>query len=293
LEIVERFGTAKIFARVRHVYERFSGARTCDAAPTAFAYFFRAAPAYARAQIRGVAEQIFRRGSCDTGVLVAAAKRRMTPALEQVAINLLNETDGRIADDAVRTLKEYGGAGARPALEDAFERWHRRWEGRVTELEADWRSSDGVPWDVYLEEDLCEALLEGTAWLNDDASLLRISGLCLSARCKMLMESRSNRLDGDKPIAVEPPRLPAGEPSFFVGDGTDVLLRSRDALRRRLALHAVGTAFVWEAGRDARLPGVQGTVDAVEPGEYFEDMRAYAETLGIRLTAHPYAWPRP
>jgi hypothetical protein len=41
------------------------------------------------------------------------------------------------------------------------------------------------------------------------------------------------------------------------------------------------------------LPGVQGTVDAVEPGEYFEDMRAYAETLGIRLTAHPYAWPRP
>jgi len=290
VDIIERFASPRIFPRVQSVFERFAPARACASAPTTLAYFYRVAPEYARAQIRSVAEQIFQSGSCDTGILPAIARRRITAALEQTAIEFVHEADGRVADDAVRMLKAYGSERAAHVLWDGFARWHRRWETRVTQLEAHWASRDGVPWDAYLEEDLREALTEGTAWLNDTASLHKIAALCLSARCKSMMNSGSERLEGDTLITVVPPNLPDGEPQFFVAARTYALLPSRAALRRWIALHAAGTAFVWEAGKHARLPGGL-TVDYVEPGEYFEGMRSYAEARGMTLTARPYAWP--
>ena len=81
IDRIERFATGRIFTRVRSVFERFKGARSCTLAPASLAYFFRVAPAYAQAAIGDVMKQVYAGGRCETGVLPAIAERRVVPAL--------------------------------------------------------------------------------------------------------------------------------------------------------------------------------------------------------------------
>jgi hypothetical protein len=68
---IERFATSRIVTRVRRIYERFRGARSCALAPAALAYFFRVAPACARTELVNALREAGEGERCETGVMPA------------------------------------------------------------------------------------------------------------------------------------------------------------------------------------------------------------------------------
>jgi hypothetical protein len=123
LERVERYASGRIADRVRKVYAQWPELHDCESGPVALAYFFRVDPEFARTEAGRVSEMISNGVDCDTGVLFAAAKRRMTPSLEIAAINALQDPMAYLQADAVRALGAYGSAKAQQPLWNAFDRW--------------------------------------------------------------------------------------------------------------------------------------------------------------------------
>ena len=280
IERIERFGSARIVNRVRRAYQRFPDARTCALAPPALAYFLRVAPAYARTQLPKIVTVIGNGEDCEQGLLPAVAERRMGPALEQIAITHLNHSDGWVVVDAARALLRHGTARAEEALWKAFEQWHNRWKGRVAELEADQRDSDYRTWEEVVEYELTHALTNGTAWRMNDAARSRPLALCLTNSCKGQVESDFADPGTSARLLVAPPRLPGGEPTFFVRDAGYAFLTSRAAMRSRMLLYAPGTSFVLSGSGwfpdDFWLPGE-------EDARHIAETRKYLESLGMKL----------
>jgi len=285
MDRVGRFASPRIFRRVRRVYEHFPSSRGCDAAPAALAYFFRAAPAYARVELGKVMEAVSRGETCEAGVLPEIARRLMLPTLEDAALRLLDGATGWMIADVSAMLRQYGTARAEAALWRAFERWRERWRGRTAKLEADLGKEGGVPWDEAVELQLAEALAAGKAWLMTGSSLARLTSLCLTGRCKETIEFSFRIHDVTPFIHIHAPDAPRGEPSFFVSDTTFGKARSREALRSWLLLHPPGTRFEWED--DRRGDEVAGLSDDLWlPGEadgYFEEVRTFAEQHGLKV----------
>ena len=98
------------------------------------AYFFRVAPAYARAEIGNVMKEVGEGGRCETGVMPAIAQRRMGPALEKTAISHLSHSEGWVVADAASMLQRHGSARAEAPLWQALDRWHTRWKDRAAKL---------------------------------------------------------------------------------------------------------------------------------------------------------------
>ena len=246
LDRIQRFATGRIVTRVRRVYERFKGARSCTLAPAALAYFFRVAPAYARAEIGNVMKEVGEGERCETGVMPAIAQRRMGPALEKTAISHLSHSEGWVVADAASMLQRHGSPRAEAPLWQALDRWHTRWKDRAAKLEMDQDSADGMPWEEENERYLTTALMEGTAWLLNEPSGRRLTSLCVTRLCKETVERAFRSSETNSNIAIYPSELPLGEPTLFAHEQTSVMLRSREALRRWLSLHEKGTTFTWK-----------------------------------------------
>ena len=280
LDRIERFATGRIVTRVRRVYERFKGARSCTLAPVALAYFFRVAPAYARAEIGNVMKEVGEGERCETGVMPAIAQRRMGPALEKTAISHLSHSEGWVVADAASMLQRHGSARAEAPLWQALDRWHTRWKDRAAKLEMDQDSADGMPWEEENERYLTTALMEGTAWLLNEPSARRLTSLCVTRRCKETVERAFRSSETNSNIAIYPSELPLGEPTLFAHEHTSVMLRSREALRRWLSLHEKGTTFTWEKN------GPPNFEDLWFPGEatrLFEETRSFVQSRGMKL----------
>lgn len=276
MDRIERFATGRIVRRVRRAYERFKGARSCTLAPASLAYFFRVAPAYARAEIDDVIREVYEGEQCDTGVLPAIAERRVSPALEETAISHLSHANGWVVADAAAMLQRHGSARAEAPLWQALERWHQRWKDRPVRLGTD---PGGIPWEEGNERHLTTALMEGTAWLMNESSARRLNALCVSLDCKGSIESEFRDPGSNPAITIFPSQLPLGEPRFVAHGNTSVMLRSREALYRWLSLHSKETTFTWQEilfGDDvAWLPG--------EWTGFFEETRSFVESRGMKL----------
>jgi len=110
LERVERYAGGGIAGRVQRVYAQWPELHDCESGPVALAYFFRVDPEFARAEASRVSETIYDGPDCETGVLFAAAERRMTPALEIATIDALDHPIAWLQVDAVRALGRFGSA---------------------------------------------------------------------------------------------------------------------------------------------------------------------------------------
>ena len=282
MDRIERFATGRIFTRVRRAYERFEGARSCTLAPASLAYFFRVAPAYAQAEIGNVMKEVYAGERCETGVLPAIAERRLVPALEETAIAHLSDANDWIVADAAGMLQQYGSPRAEAPLWQALERWHERWKDQAAKLEKDQRSSDVIPWEVAVESELTEALMDGTAWLMNESSARRLTSLCVTGDCRQSVEHAFRYPESNPSITVHAPALPHGEPTFFVQGNTFVRLQSREALHRWLSLHTKETTFTWQ-----ERSGWSGPDEVWLPGEaarLFEETRSFVESRRMRLT---------
>jgi len=280
IERIARFGSARIFRRVRRRYERFGAARGCDLAPAALSYFFRVAPKYARAELGKVMEEVSQGATCERGVLPPIAARRMLPAIEDAAIGVLHRSVGWVTADAAAMLQRYGTAQAEAALWRAFERWHGRWKGQAARLERDHLNPEGMPWDELIEHDLSRALKEGTGWIMNQSSMARLTALCLTRGCRESVDQALQSQTNNPVIMIHAPALPRAEPAFGVIHATYGFLSSRAALHRWLLLQPAGITLTWlEYGwlepDDPWLPG--------EAESYFEEARAFAESHGVKL----------
>jgi hypothetical protein len=284
MDRIGRFASPRIFGRVRSVYERFPSSRGCEVAPAALAYFFRAAPGYARAELTRVMDAVARDGNCEAGVLPEIARRRMLPAVEDAALRLLENAEGWVIADVTAMIKQYGTPRAETALWRAFERWHERWKDRTAKLEADQGKEDGLPWDEAVERDLSEALATGTAWLMTPSSLARLRSLCLTSRCKDNVESWVRLGDTTPGIRMRPPAMPRAEPRFVLADTTFGMVRSREGLDHWLMLHPAGTEFEWQD--ESRFEEDAYFDDLWLPGEAarcLEEVRTFAARHGMTV----------
>ncbi len=280
IERIARFGSARIFRRVRRRYERFGPARGCDLAPAALSYFFRVAPKYARAELGKVMEEVSQGATCERGVLPPIAARRMLPAIEDAAIGVLHRSVGWVTADAAAMLQRYGTARAEAALWRAFERWHGRWKGQAARLERDHLNPEGMPWDELIEHDLSRALKEGTGWIMNQSSMARLTALCLTRGCRESVDQALQSQTGNPVIMIRAPALPRAEPAFGVIHATYGFLSSREALHRWLLLQPAGITLTWlEYGwLEPDDPWLLGEAEG-----YFEEARAFAESHGVKL----------
>jgi hypothetical protein len=244
IDRIERYATGSIGSRVKRVYERFPGARTCGAGPVALGYFFRVDPEYAATEAMRVFDTIGRGPWCETGVLPAIPihpARAIHPALEAFAIDRLRDADAWPVADAAQMLTREGSSAAKIPLLQAFERWRPQWEGRAAQLEV--AHPDGVPWDEGLEGVLSESLLEGIAWHLDRPEFERLRALCVTDYCRYRVDSGADESDS-LVIYVHAPTFKSPEPQF---DVAGVRTWSRQSLRRHLATFPPGTVFTWRA----------------------------------------------
>jgi len=199
--------------------------------PLALVYFFRVEPEFAKIEAGRVSEQIYDGPTCESGVLFAAAERRMTLALEIAAIDALDHPIVWLQVDAVRTLGAFGSANAQQPLWDAFEQWHRRWR----DFGRKWPRLPGneITWDEALGNSFAEAMARGRAWHLDQQSLARLRALCLTWGCDFATKAVEQAVS-DRYIYASPRRSLDQGPSFGV---SYLVTRSRPSLMTGIRPH--------------------------------------------------------
>lgn len=273
LERIERFASARLARRVRRAYERFPDARTCSLAPLAMAYFLRVDPAYAQTELPRALRALDGGERCADSLLLATARVRVSPALEDSAVGLLMRDPTRWAGHAAAMLRFYGTARAQGPLWRVMERWHEEWTNRTSKSAVAAVDADGgIPWP---EMAVGVALLYGPGWRMDDDSMGRLQSLALTEDLKRQVEYELGAEKVKPKIGAIPPRLPLEEPRFIIWETSRTVLTSRDALGESLLLYPPGTSFRWHSVPDVWLPG--------EVASLFESARAVLERHTMSL----------
>jgi hypothetical protein len=180
----------------------------------------------------------------------------MGPVLERYMLAYLMHRDVFIKKTAAHSLSETGSPEALGALWDAFNYFHKYWNGRQVELAL---NDEGVA----LEVELRNAIARGRHWLATEPDLRMIESMCASERC--LHESQEDLRAWQPPLRIE------------LGGGSDGIrgtvaqyfnLQTADAVKEKLGQFPKGTQFVLKA-RDG---SVQGTA---------AEIRRYAAERGL------------
>lgn len=213
MDRIERYGSAAIAGRVRRAYTASVDAHECSIAIPALAYFFRTDPAFAAGEFDAI-----RRGTApasegcraewrvDLASLIA--KRRPSPALDEVAGRLLLSDDAEAAVSAGEMLAEFGSPAARALIWRGLESWQRRWSAEQLRALA---SADPSTWESVLEERLVRALHIGKEWSLQAADYDRLAAGCRRWACRYAVKDLRDeavswigyplisRADGDRP----------------------------------------------------------------------------------------------
>jgi hypothetical protein len=257
---VERYATAALASEAESVLIGDPAAWSEDHVSALIPYLLRVSPGVGVQKLEaafGTVELARRRARLLDGI----AARQGSPAIEQLAVRLLDHPSPEVADEMARLLSTHGSASAADALFARLEAFHRQWKGRAAALVPSRVRDNPNQAQVQLESRLLDALTCSPAWRLDQVGAERL-------RTLVVTEEGARRAAHYQP-APEPGVLAwlswSGEVSLRV-DGC--ALRDLAQLRAKLAQYPTGTAFHVETmvggvpPQDELLAEVRGLVEA-------------------------------
>ena len=263
LQLIGRYATPSIFPQVMAIAGPRVERLPCQAQAAFLIYAARSDPLQGAAMLDRLLKQP---KGCALMTLSEVASRQMTPEIERLVIERLNDSDPQTAAGAAGILGRYGSAEAEPSLWDRLEKWHADWAGRASELP----DGSGIALrnglETALESALIDALGAGQAWFAGPDDLARLAGLCVSSGgCRRVQEITAQ-------AAATPNVNVYGSPDGRRGSVAQYQVDSIGSLKRKLAQFPEGTQFTWLFSGDQR-----------DGASVLADLRAFLKSHGMTI----------
>ncbi|MBD0325592.1 MAG: hypothetical protein ICV68_04135 [Pyrinomonadaceae bacterium] len=265
--LVSRYATDAIFPRVKATFSNKIGKLACAIQTPLLAYFLRVDPSYGIEALRQALAARSNTG-CYRSELANVAQLYWHPDIEQVALAHLDDRSAEVIAQAATVLGEHGSTEAEQPLWDALERWHERYNGRVSQLRSEMRKNDAIVDPSMVELSLLRALGAARAWLTDAQGLKKIQQLCITEQGQQQAASLLHQWNTNIVItfSLEDDGIEAASVAQYQ-------LPSLAALKDKLAQFPRGTSFEWnpiygEGKRGARV---------------FSELQAYLNEHGMKL----------
>ncbi len=246
LPLAARFGTVQLAEAMREL--RLRRFRSCDPQQEIVKYFARQFPAAegeGRETLRLAMRSTEGRG-CTRGLLALVGRVVWNEAVQEAALEALNDPDVETAKNAAIILAEQGDATVEESL------W-RRLEQAVPEL----------------AESLIIAIGSARSWRLDDGRRKRLVAFCQSPHCR----ERWAGGGAEEVLMIDVSNGGVIYPAAFRVDG--FAARTMEALKQKLLQYPAGTTFRW-------CPQESNPIDSFSPGTREEMFRDLAGYLGRR-----------
>ena len=269
--LIERYGSPNIFSRVRALLNDRVGNMACYEQSRLLAYALRIDPSGSVELIRRAVTARGKENSrCYPNVFRAVGELHISPELEKLAIEFLDDADPEVVIDAVAMLGSHGSADAEEALWRRFEKWHREWNGREQELKVDFHDDSPIQLQRGLEQALRTALSHSPAWLADLKKLERLKSLCVTQSEREWVDKLVQWYGGEISICFFP-----AEDEWGSAQEAHYTLRSFSALKQKLAQFPKGRVFKWAAFKESQLDE--------EKEKLFRELESFLGERGARL----------
>jgi hypothetical protein len=179
--LILRYATGDIVQRVERAYlkrnQDFDRQKLPHCGGPLVYYFLKYDPAFGESELRSDFSRPALPPVCyDIGFQFLSLDRNAySPALERLAIDLLNSPAVPIKRGAAEVLGKYGSPAAQKPLWDTLEYFHSWWEGREEQMD------EG---NQQLERTLRIALAQADGWTLQEEELNRIFALCSTNWCR-------------------------------------------------------------------------------------------------------------
>ncbi|HEY7182335.1 MAG TPA: HEAT repeat domain-containing protein [Blastocatellia bacterium] len=267
--LIERYATASVAPRVRDIYGAKGGKWECSIQSALLAYFLRVD---APTGIELAKQALNARGPeythCYASLLSDVSKLRMTPELEALAIEHLDDPDPEVVINAASALGQYGSTDAEKPLWARLEKWLQEWKGRAEELPKNFDSGNPNSWSKQVARALRQALSQSPAWLTDREELERLRQSCLDKDELQQFNYQAVGLSGEIRIGFQPSDEGWGNATV-----AHYQCNSLSAIEMKLSQFPKNTTFTWNSyGQDQ---------SAAEP--VFSELKTFIEEKGMKL----------
>jgi hypothetical protein len=267
--LIQRYATASVASQVRDVYGDKGGKWACSIQSALLAYFLRVD---APMGIELVKQALGARGPeythCYAPLLLEVAKLRMTPELEALAIEGLDDPDLEVVIHAASTLGQYGSTGAEKPLWQRLEKWLQEWKGRAEELPKNFDSAHPNNWHKQVGQALRQALSHGAAWLIDREKLERLRQSCLDKDELQQFGYQAGDLSGEIHVDFQ-----QGYDRWGNAQVAHYQCNSLAALKMKLSQFPKNTIFTWSSSSQDRQVAEQ----------VFSELKTFLEGKGMKL----------
>jgi hypothetical protein len=265
---VDRFASKEVFPQISAAYEQSLKAKRCDGQESMIRYFIRINPEFAADRI----DDLLRRESTSDCVAnVFLELEEQLPLVQGAAVRALDHQNTWVVRDAANALGRYGTSEAESALWARLEKQHKILAGRTSQPTRKQGKEDD---QIYVSQDLVDAIGIGTAWLCPPEKLARLKELTDTDSERQYIDMWINAWKDDPPTVT-----PMWHDESFLE--FDFLLAdslTESQLKTRLALLPRGTRVVWQIWNPSFIR------QSVQKAE-FEKFQSWAKPLGVMIDA--------
>jgi hypothetical protein len=172
-QLIGRYSTAAILARVKAVYETQAGKWDCVAEDGFVLYFLRVVPDY------GVARLAQTNSFCMEHSLRLVIRMKRWNQVEPAIIARLNDPELFRARQAAETLAKYGSPKAEKAMWERLRAFHRQWSDHEKDLTMQAGGSRVASDAMSFQYGLVQALGTAQAWLLSEEQVTELENLTL------------------------------------------------------------------------------------------------------------------
>jgi hypothetical protein len=238
-ELVDRYADAKGLEPVQKTFEPNVGKWACAPQTAMLRFFLRVAPEYGVAQVKASFDARKTTG-CYRSLLTDLGDA--LPAVQQIAMEALNDSDSEVQESAARALSKWGAAEAEAALWKALERLHAEWAARQDELRFTPGSKSPGSRAVALERALIGAISQAVSWPFSPDRVLRVGDLALTESSRQSIEGWMKRWT-ESPAYIFASGLPGNTPTFSILQYQGL---TEDQLVAKLAQLPPGIELKWQ-----------------------------------------------
>lgn len=266
--LIERYASPAIYSRVRDRLEENLGRWACDIQNNFLIYCLRINEAEALDLVR---KALAARGEtkCFVRMLTSICASHMSPEIEKLAIESLQDPHPEVAANAAKVLGDIGSAEAEEPLWERLQAWHREWEPRAKEFETPSGNNAERDAEKFLGGILLDALGQSNAWLLDGKRLTRMRQFCITSDMHEKVDLFTKNMSGEIALDFSPVEGQWGEASV-----AHYNVNSRAALEKKLSQFPAGTIFKWHGAG----PNSSDKADAL-----FQELQSFLSGRGCKL----------
>ena len=253
--LLQRYASPAIADRVRPWFEERIGRMWCGAEANLIAYFLRIAPNDGTEMLR----EVMRTDWPGCLALRRLAETRISPEVQQVALEALDDARPAIVQEALEVLECHGSIASREPMLEHFRQWHSSWGSREKELEGPMgRDQTGVEgWYI-------QALGRAQGWLSSIDDWRSLRDLCVTQSCRERAQQEINNLASAPPYIsfgfAEPVGREFSEQFGLTSCGSGGV----NGLKEKMAQYPMGTVFMLDT-RGKQSVQVQRVYDELNP----------------------------